>query len=488
MPSHAQSSRPSSHHTRPDALPVSKPSDRTNMQRAELRPTRSFTLPLHIRYLIFVAVSVLVLLTLTTTSMERPFWDLPLCVNSQGDPFTNTTSSELASNVIGHRPFQVLVLSPKQGFVVGIVSPAYRKIPMFLYLDRTDKFLLLHENKTFSKSFTGSRSHAEILFAWFDIGIEQWTEWKHQPPPTLVVKDPLQLGEEYPVPLLVDPALQQATKHGLSATTIVRKILRHYNGKTVAPGDMFHPEYKPKWDDEETVRRLKFWMQHHENIGITHFYIVDNEVDTSKPNLKEIEQMESVTYVRLPHIHFDSFRLDEAQDLKGLRYGFPGQVVMENAILRMAYTDWLLYTDLDELIVPALYNNSLALLIDHFKDKHCSYHLNDTFSCQSIDYPKQGIFQLKFSNALIDAHDKLTGVEFGSGKVAVRPDFTEAMLIHLGEGSNSSFSTACVPPKHGFMAHYHALKEFSADLLAGAKSHAKEMTMDYYCLQDDCKE
>lgn len=388
-------------------------------------------------------------------------------------------SLQYSTSGASHNPFQLLALTPNPGFVVGIVSPVYRKIPMFLYLDIKDNFMLVHENQTFSKSYTSAKSHAEILYCWFDVGVQQWVKWKDNPPPAATIKDPLQLGEEYNVRLLVDPALQQGISHTLSATTIVRKTMRFYNGKNQVPNSVFDAQVKPKWDDDETIRRLQFWMKHYQSIGVDHFYIIDNEVDVNKPNLQEIENMPNVTYIRLPNVQFDGYRLED--NLKGLRYGFPGQVVMENAVLRMVNTEWLVYTDLDELIVPAMHNHSLSDLIDFFKDKNCHYAGGNVVKCRPLDSKMAGIFELKFFNVLINKQDEVYKVQHPAGKVMVRPNATEAMLIHYGRAFQSGeYGRVDVPTKHGYMAHYHALENLTEELLSGAHQHAKEMTIDLH--------
>ena len=78
------------------------------------------------------------------------------------------------------------------------------------------------------------------------------------------------------------------------------------------------------------------WIQHHRSVGVEHFYIFDNENDETKMNLLAIEQLEDVTYFRTPGIHYDAFILDEHTVSYDLRWSLAGQVLIENALIRIA--------------------------------------------------------------------------------------------------------------------------------------------------------
>lgn len=392
-------------------------------------------------------------------------------------------NSSLWVHDVGTSPMQIIVLSPTAGLVVGIVSPIYRMIPMYIYTNKANIFALRHNGKTYNESQT-RLPVAEVIFCDFNVGYMQWHEWRTNPPDTIVVLDTIQ-RQEYSVSLLVDPALQQRKRHYLSATTTIRKSLWHYIDRFTPPRSAYEGSLQPGWDDDESTRRALLWIQHHKTAGVEHFYVFDNENNVAKPNIRVIEDRNDVTYIRAPGLHYDAFRLREPDDPANLAWGLAGQVIIENALIRMAYSQWLLVSDSDELFVPAAtqFDGSLVKLIQHFETMVCGglqLHANDTLkrmpTCQPLANHTSfnHTFSIDFAAAMINETDHLYVLDWLFRKVILQPELTRGLRCHFSESYSPKSGTVLVPPSHGFIAQYR-IKNFSEDLLRKAKWHAPEL-------------
>lgn len=396
--------------------------------------------------------------------------------------------SSLWINNVGTSPVQMMVLSPRKGKVAGIIMPVFRYVPMSIYEKRENVIHLRHGTSTYNVSYV-TESIAEVMYCWFDVGKAVWNEWRTNPPDTLVVVDTLQ-REEYPVSFVVDPALRRNQKHYLSATTTIRKALWHYTarvGTGMAMKGAFEGSLSQGWDDNECIRRLMVWIKHHRSVGVEHFYIFDNENDETKANLLAIEQLEDVTYLRIPGVHYDAFILNEPVGFN-LRWSLAGQVLIENALIRMAYTEWLLVSDSDELFVPtSRFNFSLPSLIRKYETVQCLLGGVTPEGMKPIKMPtcrpladasKENVFSIDFAAALINQTDHVYDMDWMFRKVILRPDLSLGLKCHFAVPDNDASTVAVVPPKSGFIAHYR-IQNFSEELLQKAKHHASEMMDDY---------
>ena len=115
-----------------------------------------------------------------------------------------------------------------------------------------------------------------LIVAYFHVGEETWNGWKRNNPGMLEVVDTV-LNTRHFLPLQMDPALRNRP-HLLSATTTFRKQYRLYrrDDSTIAG----------PWSDQEVMDRLVHWLDFHRKAGVNHFYLIDNEGDTSKSNLQ----------------------------------------------------------------------------------------------------------------------------------------------------------------------------------------------------------
>jgi hypothetical protein len=140
-----------------------------------------------------------------------------------------------------------------------------------------------------------------------------------------------------------------------------------------------------------------------------------------------------------------------------------GQGILENSIIHMAHTDWLLVLDIDEFIMlNSRYNNSLLKLVDYFQHIHCSdeggvffnltchpLHTTDTY---------EQIYAIMFISIFMNnIIQNRTWDECGFRmKGLLRTSLVEMLAVHYPQSvEKSRYADTRVPPRQAWMAHFN---------------------------------
>jgi hypothetical protein len=341
------------------------------------------------------------------------------------------------------------------------------------------------------------------------------------------------------VPLLVDPSLipsNRRKKHFLSAMTTVRRGTAAFMAKlqnmtntisasanstsmttnaSVDPrkrrkhkNDKNNPNqvdkyqaqlYETAWSDQDTLTRLEAWLRHHQALGIEHFYIIDNEWNESKPDLLSLPKQPTmnpgllatafaagnITYIRTNQsVGYPVPCKPPPEEKKGklMRGKHPasfnraGQMILENAVLFAANTEWMLSTDFDEFVTVSRkepFQHNLGALVKHYYHHYRSgkwgkrddvngpplvvpsaISFPPFFPCSvdyaSINFPMQGLPSfINNTNSL-----RLKPQHISHQKVVLKPDAVRFFRVH--------YPRLLFPNKHklvevqtedGFLAH-----------------------------------
>jgi hypothetical protein len=346
---------------------------------------------------------------------------------------------------------RTLVVSPQQGIVVGIGTTAFIPCPVPKYTNGS--FELLTEKVTYETHYVQDEElqGGPLIIAYFRVEMSIWEEWTQRAPELLVVVDRV-LNTTYSLPLHVDPALQRKQPHYLSATTTFRKQYRQYNGlgKFVSNGSK-----ADSWSDQEVEYRLTNWLDFHRKGGVTHFYLIDNESDLSKPNLSVVG--DDITYIRAAHMVYDSWRCySDVHTPPKKHFTVVGQLMLENSILRLAHTRWLMVGDLDEFFVAGnQFDRKLPELIRHYEQQSCLGE--NPIACTPLNETTYDeVFLLNFLPQIMSAtNERLFEVVYRF-KPIVRPSLASTISVHYSLPRDASRSTkATIPPRHGWLAHYN---------------------------------
>jgi hypothetical protein len=365
-------------------------------------------------------------------------------------PSGNEYELQLTAYTHNHT-LQTLVLSPQQGVVVGVGTTAFLPCPVPNY--RNGSFELRSGKATYETHVVQDEElqGGPLIIAYFRVEKGIWEEWTQRAPVSLVVVDRV-LNTTYSLPLHVDPALQRKQPHYLSATTTFRKQYRQYNGlgKFVSNGSK-----ADSWSDQEVEYRLTNWLDFHRKGGVTHFYLIDNESDLSKPNLPVAG--DDITYIRAAHMLYDSWRCYSDKHTPAKKFfTVVGQLMLENSILRLAHTRWLMVGDLDEFFVAGdQFNRQLPALIRHYEQLSCLGE--KPIACTPLNETTYSeVFLLNFLPQIMSAtNERLFEVVYRF-KPIMRPSFTSTISVHYSLPKDASHSTkATIPPRHGWLAHYN---------------------------------
>lgn len=388
---------------------------------------------------------------------------------------------------------QIIVSSPEPGIIAAIgsfdrLSPslcpttAQEMIQRKKVKDQAIKrrnlhnqgniFLYYGNKKVVAKNVTNLvLASGPFALFFFNVTVDTWEKWRTSSPMELVIEDLVQ-DRNYTLELLVDPLLQQLGRepHFLSATTTIRKNHNFYHGS----GEMNPNVSIQNWDDEQIVARLALWLAHHRSLGVSHFYIVDNHPNASSSNL--VPPGTDITYIRAPYIQYD---YDSRLQLCGRNVSmltFSGQLMLENAVLRMAHTQWIWSADLDEFIVlHDKYKSQLINLIDDYSNKPC---VNQTpVTCQSSLQESQQICSIDLYPTTIDEHNsRLSSVEF-QRKVLMRPAIIQWLSVHYTHGYHDTQLQTGVPPSDAWLAHLSRVPVVTTEtLLVTLSNHTAFMT------------
>lgn len=209
------------------------------------------------------------------------------------------------------------------------------------------------------------------------------------------------------------------------------------------------------WSDQEVMDRLVHWLDFHRKAGVNHFYLIDNEGDTSKPNLQISGN--DITYIRAARMLYDSLCCYSDGHTPGKQtFTVVGQLMLENSILRLAHTEWLVVGDLDEFFDAGnQFDRLLSRLIEHFQ--HFSCLGEKPIDCTPLHETMfQQVFCLNFLPQIMSATNERLFEVLYRFKPIVRPRLTSTISVHYSLPFNKSHSTkATIPPGHGWLAHYN---------------------------------
>ena len=345
-----------------------------------------------------------------------------------------------------------LILSPQPGVIVGIGTTAFIPCPLpkffngsFELHSQTDAFLT---SSVQSEELQGG----PLIVVYFHIGIEIWNQWIRNNPGWLEIVDRV-VNTRHSLRLQMDPAIAVQTRsHYLSATTTFRKQYRTYNG---LGRHLHNGSNTESWSDEEIIDRLVHWLDFHRKGGVEHFYLIDNESNLSKPNLPIVGG--DITYFRAPHIQYDCWRCYSDEHVQGKQhFTVTGQIMLENSILRLAHTEWLLFCDMDEFfVVGDRFQFNLLRLIEHYSNYSCLGE--KPIRCTPLQETAfQQNFCLNFLPQIMSASNERLFEVVYRFKPIVRPQLTSTISVHYALPFNTAHSTkATIPPRHGWLAHYN---------------------------------
>ena len=264
-------------------------------------------------------------------------------VRSHSLPTRTTTFLPLygsdGSQNISDNMIQALVLSPEKGIVVAIGTADVHDCPRPDYDGRNLMLSFGDEAFPITRFNQFRLSVGPVVVAHFNVTDTLWEKLRQSPFP-LQVDNRFDQTTQQLTPM-VDPALTKGWgQHKLSATVTVRKHYRFYKGRLPVKSTM-GPQ---TWTVQHTQERLDWWLQYYRSLGVQHFYVIDNEHDHRLPNL--MVNGTDVTYIRAANHEYDY------QSCKRGRHLVSGQGVLENMVIRMAHTEWLIVLDVDEFIVP----------------------------------------------------------------------------------------------------------------------------------------
>ena len=354
----------------------------------------------------------------------------------------------------GNHAMQTLVISPIPGLLFAWGTTEYHECPFPSYQKEDFHLLSTDANQTFDAVHFIHHHKATVgplIAATFQVPHALWQNLILNGGGRLKLLN-LKSSTLQELQVLVDPALAAGKpKHFLSATTTIRKFYRFYQGEAVSTNST-----KPSaWTDEEIVCRLNVWLEYYRSIGIQHFYIIDNEQDLAKPNLQVLSKND-VTYIRSPHSVYDFWNCERQQ------YTVTGQGILENSIIRMAHTEWLLVLDVDEFIVLGnRFKNSLLNLVDYFQYMYCN-GFYDTFvnlTCHPLHTTiYEQTYAIMFTSIYLNNLNKNeTWDEFSfRRKGLLKPSLVEKLAVHYPFSiDNSRYAETKVPPRQAWMGHFN---------------------------------
>lgn len=344
-----------------------------------------------------------------------------------------------------------VVLSPRRGFVVGIGTTAMIPCPVPTYGHESFEMRIGNDSYVSSKVQQEELQGGPLIVSHFRIDNSRWDELMLRSTEVVAVLDHV-LNTTHSLPVLVDPILKKGGgQHTFSATTTVRKQYKYYQGMSKYQNGT---NLGDSWSDEETVNRLNHWINFHRVAGVKHFYIVDNEIDQSKPTL-QINGTD-ITYIRANHIFYDIFRCYSDEHTQPKNWlSVVGQLVLENSIIQFAHTNWLLIGDIDEFFIAGdEFDHDLNKVVENFQNIHCRGE--KPVECKALnqtDY--QQVFALNFMpQTMTPSNERLFEVTFRF-KPILRPNLTSSLSVHYSLPNDVKQSTSTtIPPRHGWLAHY----------------------------------
>jgi hypothetical protein len=407
---------------------------------------------------------------------------------------------------------KTLFLSPnKPGEVIGIVNlmdlPCQHRVK---YMNSPEKIFQLRQDDgtVFQQKFLEDEWLRDIQSAvHFQVGMKRWMEWCQNPPANITIVDRLQ-GTSHQMNILVDPHLAKYNddvsvgRPFLAAMTWVHKNRRYYQNR----GDKYLSDRPNSTtlssrDDNTTLyySALRHWLDYHRRLGVSRFYVIDQEPDLDTPNVKDIEDLDDVVYIRSPFSYADYYvdRCEGAKHVSRTMW-FTMQYVLESTVSRMANAEWILVTDPDEFIVPSGFAN-IPALVQHYQRLHCdgpyvsskavkavdlpSWKTWNNVSCKHLqDTTSDDIYEIQFYQVLLNRNNYLTysSDEFDRWaltKCIYRTSLVGGNSVHSGYTSErGTYVSTKVSPRRGFMAHFKGAGPFDfASLLSNVSEHSNSL-------------
>jgi hypothetical protein len=359
-----------------------------------------------------------------------------------------------------------LVLTPSSNEIVAIGTTAFIPCPCPIFEINSFTMQLRKKNYRARTVQNEDLQGGPLLVVYFDIEEKLWKELSRMTNEHAMIYD-LVSNTSHSLPILADPSLRNAPHHlhhhFLSATTTIRKHYTMYQG--LGKYDIAGAKNKSSstrsimaentWSDDNVRNRLYHWLAFHRQAGVEHFYIVDNDVNTSKPNIQVIGN--DVTYLRAPHMLYDTMRCyTNSNQKKKEHVSVVGQLMIENSILRMANTQWLMICDLDEFFVAGeKFDRYLPNLIDFYQNRRCMGE--KPIQCVSLHQTVfETVYCLNFLPQIMTTSNERLFEVLYRFKPIVRPFLTSTVSVHYSVPFNMMKSTkATIPPRHGWLAHYN---------------------------------
>lgn len=231
------------------------------------------------------------------------------------------------------------------------------------------------QNTMFSASSINdptSQAMGSLVVARFRVGRRNWKAMfgsDNTGTSTLSLWDKKQDMEFHDLPLWVDPTLSQYySNHPLPtppekkaseqvATTSSMKPLSDSKNFLGVALSLRSGESSSSCDNQCLHNRIRFWLAHHRDQGVDQFYILHNvgmDAEVEPVGLLGHETA-GVTYIRtqIPD-----------QDITCQHHvAFPGEKLLQNAILKAANVEWLVLLKLDELLIARGESGNLKSLI-----------------------------------------------------------------------------------------------------------------------------
>jgi Glycosyl transferase family 2 len=380
-------------------------------------------------------------------------------------PSDTSKQSRIWMTTFSHKfTIHTIVLTPSSNEIVAIGTTAFIPCPCPNF--EINSFAMQLRKKIYRpiKVQNEDLQGGPLLVLYFDIEQSLWKELSCTTTESAIIYD-FVYNTSHNLPILVDPSLQKTTtqNHFLSATTTIRKQYTIYRGlgkydasesknmtstarSTVAANS---------WSDDNVRTRLSHWLSFHRQAGVDHFYIIDNEANTSKPNIQVTGN--DITYLRASHMLYDTMRCYTDSNQKTKQHvTVVGQLMLENSVLRMANTHWLMMCDLDEFfVVGEKFERNLTRLIDFYQNRSCMGEK----PIQCVNLQQTGfetVFCLNFLPQIMTSSNERLFEVLYRFKPIVRPSLTSTVSVHYSIPFNAIKSTkSTIPPRHGWLAHYN---------------------------------
>ena len=436
---------------------------------------------------------------------DNSFASPPIVTSTLPTTTTTTTKSLKNNNNNNHLlnldgqgkdVVQTLVLSPHQvGVMVVLGALDIGVCPIPEEYDRHSIVLTLNQQEFDVLSFHRYTGYSgPIVVVHYNVTEPVWRDLLRRPVP-LVVRNRI-AGTTQSIMPLIDPAMQQRNKkkHTLAATVTVRKTYHYYLGQ-----DKAENQTQPRvWSHEHIQERLNWWIQYHRRLGVQHFYIIDNEHNLLLPTLTipkrdndNNNNNSDYTYIRAPYHPYDVKGCPPTQGQQQ-QHSVSGQSVLENSMIQMANTEWLMVIDFDEFIVPAKpFDNSLVELVQRYQTVPVECHPYD--SSIVLDIKCHPVHQWTTQNLAFSSLPNNNDNHNHNDKMVFGVSFSPVLVLPGGEFRSDWVhrrKTIVMPSHTAYLDVHEALpndpsRQFLSDLpeTAAYMAHLQERREQEHCME-----